>query len=92
LLAVRHPAQQSGSQLSELCNSSFRHSGLDPESSFFPHFTPLDAGSVIPDLIRDRHDGRLLSIFLNYTTGWQAGVQETQCFLDSRLRGNDKCR
>ena len=34
----------------------FCHSGLDPESIFFQGFTLLDAGSVIPGLIRDRHD------------------------------------
>jgi len=32
----------------------------------FQGITLLDAGSVIPDLIRDRHDGQKLSAFLNY--------------------------
>jgi hypothetical protein len=33
-----------------------RHSGLDPESRVFQIVMILDAGSVIPDSIRDRHD------------------------------------
>jgi hypothetical protein len=49
----------------------FCHSGLDPwfdrlttlskvegESSVFFNVALLDAGSVMPDLIRDRHDGQ----------------------------------
>ena len=36
----------------------FCHSGLDPESSSFFAVVLLDAGSVIPDLIRNRHDGQ----------------------------------
>jgi len=36
--------------------------------------TLRDAGSVIPDLIRDRHDGQDLSVFSNYDTVCFAGV------------------
>jgi hypothetical protein len=32
--------------------------GLTRNPLFFQSFTLLDAGSVIPDLIRDRHDSR----------------------------------
>ena len=35
-------------------NHRSRHSGLDPESMHFNSL--LDAGSVMPDLIRYRHD------------------------------------
>jgi len=41
----------------------------------FQCFVPLDAGSVIPDLIRDRHDGQKLGVSLDYDPVWQAGVQ-----------------
>jgi hypothetical protein len=36
----------------------------------FHVFTLLDAGSVIPDLIRDRHDKHELNAFLNYGTAF----------------------
>jgi hypothetical protein len=42
----------------------------------------------MPDQVR--HDDQKSSTFLNYDTVSEAGVQELQCFLDSRLRGNDK--
>ncbi len=54
----------------------FCHSGLDPESIFFQSLTVLDAGSVIPDLIRDRHDGQKLVAFLNCDTLWKTGIQK----------------
>jgi hypothetical protein len=34
----------------------------------------LDAGSVIPDPIRDRHDGQKTSGFLNYDTASSPGM------------------
>jgi hypothetical protein len=45
----------------------------------------LDAGSVIPDLIRDRHDKQKLNTFSNYDTASHAGIQKTQCVINSRL-------
>ena len=42
----------------------------------FQSITLLDAGSVIPDLIRDRHDGQNLNTFLNCDTVWKAGIQK----------------
>jgi hypothetical protein len=54
--------------------SKTRHSsvfvipGLTRNPLFFQSITLLDAGSVIPDLIRDRHDRHKLDAFLNYDT------------------------
>jgi len=36
--------------------------------------TVLDAGSVIPDLIRDRHDGQKSKAVLNYGTACCTGM------------------
>jgi hypothetical protein len=41
----------------------------------FQSVPQLDAGSVIPDLIRDRHDVQKLNPTLNCYTVWQAGIQ-----------------
>jgi hypothetical protein len=49
--------------------------GLTRNPVFFQSVTLLDAGSVIPDLIRDRHDRHKLSTFLNYGTASKAGIQ-----------------
>ncbi len=49
--------------------------------------TILDAGSVIPDLIRDRHDGQKFSILLNYDTVWHAGIRAR--FEQGTRRGSD---
>ena len=45
----------------------------------------LDAGPVIPDLIRDRHDKQKLNTFSNYDTAAQVEIQKIQCVIDSRL-------
>jgi hypothetical protein len=42
--------------------------GLTRNPLLFQRSTLLDAGSVIPDLIRDRHDRHKLYAFLNYDT------------------------
>jgi hypothetical protein len=45
-------------------NCSFRHSGLDPESSFFQVITLLDAGSGLPSTrLGVRHDDQKLNAF-----------------------------
>jgi hypothetical protein len=60
------PVKQGVSYLSKQHMLLFCHSGLDPESSFFQILMLLDAGSVIPDLIRDRHDGLKLKVDLRF--------------------------
>jgi len=42
--------------------------GLSRNPVSFDGVTLLDAGSVITDLIRDRHDGQKSDAFLNYDT------------------------
>ena len=49
--------------------------GLTRNPVLIQWLTILDAGSVIPDLIRDRHDGQKFSILLNYDTDWHAGIR-----------------
>ena len=44
-------------------NAVFVIPGLARNPVFFQGFTLLYAGPVIPDLIRDRHDGHKLSAF-----------------------------
>jgi len=51
--------------------------GLTRNPLLFRFFTLRDAGSVIPDSIRDRHDWQRLSVFLNCDTVWEAGGQKT---------------
>jgi hypothetical protein len=60
----------------------FCHSGLNAWfdelttkgiQCFFMLFPLLDAGSVIPDLIRDRHDGQKLDCLLSYNTASKKG-------------------
>ena len=45
----------------------------------------LDAGPVIPDLIRDRHDKQKLNTFSNHDTASQVGIQKIQCVIGSRI-------
>jgi hypothetical protein len=52
----------------------------------FQRLALLDAGSVIPDLIRDRHDRQKLNTILNYDTVWNAGIQSFQMDMDSGYR------
>jgi hypothetical protein len=59
--------------------------GLTRNPVLFQIVTVLDAGSVIPDLIRDRHDGQKLNAFLNYDTASKAGTQK-YFVLESPLR------
>ncbi len=81
------PAFQTVSQLSKLHMLRSCHCGPDPwfdrlatlrtvdgESIFFQRVARLDAGSVIPDLIRDRHDGQRLTDLLNSNTVCFAAV------------------
>jgi hypothetical protein len=55
-------------------NGIFVIPGLTRNPVLFQSIASLDAGSVIPDLIRDRHDGQNLNSFLNYDTVWKAGI------------------
>jgi hypothetical protein len=51
--------------------------GLTRNPALIQWLTILDAGSVIPDLIRDRYDRQKLYAFLNYDTLWKAGIQKS---------------
>ena len=50
--------------------------GLTRNPAIIQWLTILDAGSVIPDLIRDRHDGQKLNGFLNGDPVWQAEIRK----------------
>jgi hypothetical protein len=56
-------------------NPIFVIPGLTRNPVSFQSFSPLDAGSVIPDLIRDRHDEQKLDEILNCDTASEAGIQ-----------------
>ena len=59
--------------------------GLTRNPVLFTSITLLDAGSVIPGLIRDRHDGQKLSAFLNCDTVWEVGAQFESAWIPLRL-------
>jgi hypothetical protein len=48
--------------------------GLIRNPVLFQSFAVLDAGSIIPDLIRDRHDGQKSNALLNFDTASQPGM------------------
>jgi hypothetical protein len=50
-------------------------SGLIWNPVLLPDAAFLDAGSVIPGLIRDRHGDQKIDDFLNYDTAAKAGTQ-----------------